>query len=355
MNELHPGNPVEVGISADRLHRLENICSEWISEGSTPALSVLAARHGIIFLHKAWGKLTTDPNSPPVRADSLFGLASCSKPVTATAVMMLLEEGCLGLHHPLQLYFPEFEGPDSEKITIRHLLTHTSGLPSSTKSETIKAAEKGLDFQPGSKMVYSSVGYNLLGDLVERISGQSFDKFTKYRIFEPLGMHNTTFIHMGLDRERCVHPRPGTTYDWPEEWEGIISASSTLWSTALDMGIFLQAFLNKGRHGDFQLLSQPTVAAMTRNQVLGIPRELIDGITNQPQGLGWFLLDGIQFPNSPCLISKTSYGHSGASGAFIWVDPAYDLIGVFLFTKIKEENRPLDVFVDSIMGCIIDD
>jgi len=355
MKELHPGYPEEVGISADRLQRLENMCFEWVSEGSTPALSVLAARYGTTFLHRTWGKLTPDPNSPPVRADSLFGLASCSKPVTATAVMMLLEEGSLGLHQPIQRYIPEFEGPENGKITIRHLLTHTSGLPVSTESETIKAAKHGLDFQPGSKMVYSSVGYDLLGDLVERISGQSFDNFTKNRIFEPLGMHNTTFIHLGLDRERCVQARPGTTYNWPEEFEGNISASSTLWSTAFDMGVFLQTFLNKGRYGDFQLLSQPTVAAMTRNQVLGIPREIVDGVTNQPQGLGWFLLDGIQFPNSPSLISKTSYGHSGSSGAFIWVDPDYDLIGVFLFTKIKEENRPLDVFVDSIMGCIIDD
>jgi CubicO group peptidase (beta-lactamase class C family) len=120
------------------------------------------------------------------------------------------------------------------------------------------------------------------------------------------------------------------------------------------MGIFLQTFLNHGSYRDFQLLSRPSVAAMTRNQVQGIPREMIDGITNQPQGFGWFLLDGIQFPNTPCLISPSSYGHSGASGTMIWVDPTYDLIGAFLFTKIREENRPLDHFIDSIMGCIID-
>lgn len=355
MNKLHPGNTIDAGISADRLGKLENLCSEWVSEDATPALSVLAARHGIIFLNKSWGKLIPDSNSHPVSDNSLFSLASCSKPVTATAVMMLVEEGRIGLHHPLQQYLPEFDGPDCETITIRHLLTHTSGLPCSSNTEPINAAKDGLDYQPGSKMVYSSVGYNLLGELVERISGQTYDLFTKQRIFEPLGMHNTTFIHMGLDRERCVHPRPGTTYDWPEESEGIISASSTLWSTAYDMGIFLQTFLNHGRYGPYQLVSQPTVAAMTRDQVPGIPRELINGITNQAQGLGWFMLYGIRFPNSPCLISKTSYGHSGSSGAFIWVDPAYDLIGVFLFVKITDEFRPLDLFVDSIMGSIIDD
>jgi len=354
MNELRTGKPSSVGISPERLSKVENLCTNWVAEGITPALSVLIARYGISFLHKSWGKLTSDSNSPPVTNDSMFGMASCSKPVTATAIMLLVEEGRIGLHRPLKEYLPEFEGPDSEKITTHHILSHTSGLPARSDAETIHAAENGLEFQPGSKMAYSNVGYDLLGMLVAKVSGQSFDVFTKERIFEPLGMKNTTFIHMGLARERCVQSRPGTTYDWPKEWEGEISGSSTLWSTAEDMGIFLQTYLNQGNYRDIHLLSRPSVAAMTRNQVQGIPREMINGILNQPQGLGWFLLEGIKFPNTPCLLSPTSYGHSGASGTMIWVDPTYHLIGAFLFTKVREEDRPLDHFVDSVMSCITD-
>lgn len=204
-------------------------------------------------------------------------------------------------------------------------------------------------------MVYSSVGYNLLGDVVESVSGQSFDNYTKEHIFEPLGMHNTTFIHMGLDRERSVQRRPGTTYDWPEEFEGELCASSTLWSTAFDMGLFLQTFLNKGRLGDYQLLSSASTDAMTRDQVPGIPRELIDGVQVPPSGLGWFLLGRAQFPEYPKAFSGASYGQSGASGAFIWADPTSDLAGAFLFTKIKEEIRPLNIFVDTLIDCIIDE
>jgi len=140
MNEPLPGSPEKVGVSVERLRGLEDICSNWVSAGSTPALSVLAARHGTIFLQKAWGKLTPAPDSPPVQYDSLFGMASCSKPITATAVMILREKGQIGLDHHLQEYLPDFTGPDSEKITIRHLLTHTSGLPSGSESETINAA-----------------------------------------------------------------------------------------------------------------------------------------------------------------------------------------------------------------------
>jgi len=203
-------------------------------------------------------------------------------------------------------------------------------------------------------MVYSSVGYNLLGELVERISSRTFNEFTREQIFKPLGMHNTTFIQMGMDRERCVHRRPGTTYDWPKEFEGKTSASSTLWSTAFDMGIFLQTFLNKGSYGDFQLISEAVVDSMTHNQVSGIPREMVDGTPIPFSGLGWFMLGSAQFPDYPKSFSTTSYGHSGASGAFIWVDPAFDLIGAFLFTKIKEGFRPLDLFVDTLIDCIMD-
>jgi len=355
MTELHSGSPEKAGVSVDRLRALEEMCSGWISEGSTPALSVLAARHGTIFLHKGWGKLTSAPDSPHVQNDSRFGMASCSKPVTAAAVMILVELEQIKLDQPILEYLPEFTGPDTEKITPRHLLTHTSGLPASTELEIIKAAENGLEFQPGSKMVYSSVGYDLLGELVEKISGQSFGDFTREKIFCPLGMNNTTFVHMGMDRDRCVQRRPGTTYDWPEEYEGEISASSTLWSTAFDMGIFLQTFLNRGSYGNIQLLNPAGVDAMTQDQVLGIPRETVDGVLVPPPGYGWFLISDAQFPNYPRSFSRASYGHSGASGAFIWVDPAYDLIGAFLFTKIKEEFRPLDLFVDTLIDCIIDD
>jgi CubicO group peptidase (beta-lactamase class C family) len=119
------------------------------------------------------------------------------------------------------------------------------------------------------------------------------------------------------------------------------------------MGIFMQTFLNGGCYGDFRLLSPATVAAMTRNQVAGIPREIIHGIPNAPQGFGWFMLDEVRYPNTACLWSPQSFGHAGASGAFVWADPLYDLLGGFFFTKVREDINPMDSFVDSIMGAIV--
>lgn len=355
MIKLRSGDAREAGISAERLKLIIELCAGWVAEGSTPALIVLVARRGIIFLHEAWGQLGPEPNSLPVLRDSLFGVASVSKPVTATAVMMLVEAGKIGIHQPVQKYIPEFEGPGCEKITVRHLLTHTSGLPNRSEAGPLNAGKNGLEREPGSQMAYSNVAYDLLGELVQRVSDQSFSEFTRQNIFDPLGMKDTTFIHMGKARERCIRRRPGTTFDWPDEVEGSTEASSTLMTTARDMSIFLQTFLNGGSYGDVRLLSPATVAAMTRNQVPGIPREMNDGITNAPQGFGWFMLDEVRFRNTPCLWSPRSYGHAGGSGAFVWVDPLYDLVGVFFFTKIREEVWPLDLFVDTIMGAITEE
>jgi CubicO group peptidase (beta-lactamase class C family) len=354
MIQLRSGTAEEAGVSPERLKRVFELCQGWVADGSTPALIVLAARRGIIFMHEAWGQLSPEPDSLLVLRDSLFGVASVSKPVTATAVMMLVERGKIGLHRPIQQYLPEFKGEGCEKIQVRHLLTHTSGLPYRSDAPLLEVGQIGVRPEPGREMAYSNVAYDLLGEIVQRVSGQSFDAFTRQSIFEPLGMKEATFIHPGKVRERCIRPRAGTTYDWPDEMEGQTFPSATLWTTALDMAIFCQAFLNRGSYGDFRLLSPATVAAMTRNQVLGIPREIISGITSPPCGFGWFMLDEVRFPNFPCLWSPQSYGHAGASGAFVWVDPIYNLVGVFFFTKIREDIHPVDLFVDTIMGAIVE-
>jgi CubicO group peptidase (beta-lactamase class C family) len=354
MAQLRSGTPEDAGISPERLQLILELCQGWVAVGSTPALVVLAARRGIIFLHEAWGQLGPEPDSPPVLRDSLFGVASVSKPVTATAVMMLVERGKIGINQPVQKYLPGFRGEGYEEITVRHLLTHTSGLPSQGDVALFETGRAGIRLEPGREMAYSNVAYDLLGEIVQRVSGQSFDDFTRQYLFEPLGMKDATFIHPGKVRERCIRPRAGTTYDWPDEVNGKTEPSSTLWATAMDMAIFAQTFLNRGIYGDFRLLSPATVAAMTRNQVPGIPREMIGGIVSPPCGFGWFMLDEVRFPNTPCLWSPQSYGHSGGSGAFLWVDPAYELVGVFFFTKLREEVRPLDLFVDTIMGAIVE-
>jgi len=278
-------------------------------------------------MHEAWGQLGPEPDSPPVVRDSLFGMASVSKPVTATAVMLLVERGKIGINQPVQQYLPEFKGEGFEKVLVRHLLTHTSGLPYRSEAELFELGQTGIVLEPGREVAYSNVAYNLLGELVERVSGQSFSDFTRHNIFEPLGMKDATFSMPGKQQARCIRPRPGTPFDWPDEIAGETSASSSLWATAMDMGIFAQTFLNGGGYGDFRLLSSATVAAMTCNQIPGIPRETIEGIPVPACGFGWFRLEELKFPEYPSMWTLQSYGHAGASGSFLWVDPLYEMCG----------------------------
>jgi CubicO group peptidase (beta-lactamase class C family) len=351
---LRLGEEEEAGVSPERTKRVKDLCESWVANGSTPALIVLVARHGIIYLHQAWGKLRPEPNSPSVAPDSIFGVASVSKPVTATAVMILVERGQIGINQPVQRYIPEFKGDGYERVTVRHLLTHTSGLPDNSDTPFSDLGRTGLRLSPGQEMRYSNVGFDLLGEIVERLSKRPFHEFTRGNIFEPLGMKDATFIHPGKSGERFIQPRPGTTYDWSDEFQGKTSSSSTLCATAMDMAIFGQTFLNNGSYGNYHLLSPATVAAMTQNQIPGIPGETHNGVAAPPCGFGWFKLEQCRFPQWPSLLSPQSYGHSGASGAVLWVDPKFDIVGVFFFVKISEDFWPKDLFVDAIMGSITD-
>ena len=127
-NMLRPGTAEEAGMSPARLARIKELAARWVEEGLAQALVVLAARRGIVVLHEAFGRLRPGPGSPSVRRDTIFPLASLTKPITATVVMMLVEDGILGLNHPVQEYIPEFIGEGKEMVLVHHLLTHTSGI-----------------------------------------------------------------------------------------------------------------------------------------------------------------------------------------------------------------------------------
>jgi CubicO group peptidase (beta-lactamase class C family) len=126
--KLRSGTPKDVGMSAHRVARIANLAAGWVAEGITPVLVVLAVRRGVIVLHEAYGCLTPEPDSPPLERDTIYPIASMSKPITATAAMILVEDGLLGLNRPVQWYIPEFVGEGKDAVMVHHLLTHTSGL-----------------------------------------------------------------------------------------------------------------------------------------------------------------------------------------------------------------------------------
>jgi CubicO group peptidase (beta-lactamase class C family) len=385
-------------MSEGRIRRIVELAEGWVAEGVTPALVVLAARRGVIVLHEAFGRLTPEEDSPPLALDSVFPLASISKPITATAAMILVEEGLLGLNRPVSWYIPEFTGEGKEGVMVHHLLTHTSGLNDdeldahadrrrgSTEIPPAEGTQHPLVHEwlylrydaplwkpPGTEWSYSPWGYELLGEIVRRVSGRSFADFVRERIFQPLRMQDTTAIVPDAVKHRVV--RRKYTGDWWDQHLADFEIEQTPWanwgiySTALDMAIFGQMFLNRGRYGDARILSPASVAEMTRNQIPGIGGSW-EGVPfpEASWGLGWPVKGNRKWAGS--LWSPRTVEHSGSGGVHLWVDPVYEIVGVY-YSVASEGGLPpgirlpegleglylewrLDLFVNAVTAAVVD-
>jgi CubicO group peptidase (beta-lactamase class C family) len=285
----------------------------------------------------------------PLDVDSLFAIASMTKPITATAIMMLRDEGKLSMDDPVSDYLPEFEnvqlasGPPSRPLTIRDILTHTAGLGGGqrterTLQETVeRIAEKPLNFEPGSQWQYSP-GLNVAARILEVASGKDYDRFLQERIFEPLGMADTTF-HPDAEQlkrvTRLYEPADdGQSLEVASHWlvddhrERAPNPSGGLFSTAADMARFYQMVLNGGQWRGKCLVSQDSVELMTRLHT----GELVTGFTpGNGWGLGWCMVREPQGVTE--MLSPGTFGHGGAFGTQGWVDPRRQMIFVLMIQR----------------------
>lgn len=313
--------PESVGMSPERLARIDQMCQDAVSLGQIPGVVALVARHGKIVYYKAFGQATSEGRL--LKTDDIFRIASQSKAITSTAVMMLWEEGHFQLDDPISKYIPEFKNPQvletfrysdtsyttvpaDGEITIRHLLTHTSGLgygiidgderfqmiyqkagitdlfttePVSIRESVLKLAKLPLHHNPGEKFTYSE-GLDVLGYFIEVISGQPFDEFLRSRLFEPLGMTDTDFYLPQDKANRLVEVQkweqdqwisyPVTFYDPDYPVKGartFFSGGAGLCSTAKDYATFLQMYLNGGALQGTRILSRTTIETILSHQV----------------------------------------------------------------------------------------
>jgi len=349
-------------MSPERVRHVAELARGWVEQGITPALVVLVARRGVIVLHEAFGCLGPEPDAPPLQRDSIFPLFSLTKPITATAAMILVEEGLLGLNRPVQWYIPEFVGEGKEQVCVHHLLTHTSGLryedlkayaeskresvtippPADTQHPLVHELlflryDAPLWKAPGAEMSYCGFNYELLGEIVRRVSGQSLAGFTRERIFRPLGMADTCWVMPDGLKPRLVR-RAGDDPGAEAIWIGKVPwAGAGACSTALEMAIFGQMFLNRGAYGGARVLSPATVAAMTRNQIPGISSQYFEEFYPEATwGLGWSLHgDKRSLGYGEPLSSAGTYSHGGLGGTFVWVDPACEMVGVYFSVHSK--------------------
>ena len=378
--------PESAGISAERLARIDKMCEEEVAKGNLPGIVSLVARNGKIVHWKAYG--VANEAGDKMERDAIFRIASQSKAITSTAVMMLWEEGKFQLDDPISKYIPAFKNqqvltnfrysdttwtgvPVKNEITIRHLLSHTSGIGYgvidgderfkmlykkagvtdlfTTKNITIeesvkKLAKMPLHHEPGTQFTYSE-GLDVLGYFIEIVSGMPFDKYLKTHIFDPLGMEDTWFYQPEKNINRVVEVQtpvngewqkyPVTFYDTDYPIKGaktFFSGGAGLSSTAKDYAIFLQMYLNGGEYNGVRLLSRKTVDVILSNQIgdiwgdsdtkFGLAFELLTEKGQRKGGLG----------------SEGTFNWGGYFNTQYFADPKEKVIGIIMKQTQGPEN-----------------
>jgi CubicO group peptidase (beta-lactamase class C family) len=366
--ELPLTKPEAVGASSERLRRIDEVIQRHIEGHRIAGAVTLVARKGKVIHFKAHGLADVQTKKPMAR-DTLFLMASSTKPVTGVAVMMLVEEGKVRLGDPVAKFIPELKGlkvavekdgkvelvAPTRPVTIRDLLTHTSGLGSGgigsrqappkslwpAADDTLEkyAARLGkvpLDFQPGSQWRYSGIaGIDALARVVEVASGQSFDELLRERIFTPLEMNDTFFLHgpdKRSERLASIHRPAGGKVEkiasflrFPKSYH---SGAGGLVSKAEDYFRFAQMLANGGELNGKRLLSPRAVQLLSANHV----GEMFAGQLGRPKGMGFGLtVEVVADPvRARTFRSRGSYGWDGAFGTHFWVDPRAKLVAVFL-------------------------
>jgi uncharacterized protein YbbC (DUF1343 family) len=322
-----------------------------------PGAVVLVGRGEDTIFEKAYGRRAVVPTEEPMTLDTVFDMASLTKVVaTTTAVMQLVEQGRLRLSDTVASVLPGFERYGKGEITIRHLLTHVSGLrpdvdlgePWTGYDAAIELARNEVPTSaPGERFVYSDINFFVLGDIVARLTGQSLDVYTKRAIFEPLGMVDTGFLPTPallpriaptercatLDAWPCKRPEAmplrGVVHDPTSRRMGGVAGHAGLFSTAHDMARFARMLIGGGRLGQARVLAPATVARMTSPATPS-------GMASV-RGLGWDI-DTSYSANRGDLFPIGSYGHTGFTGTSLWVDPASRAFVVFLSSRLHPDG-----------------
>lgn len=350
---LPMAQPAELGMDPAPLGEIEAHLGEFVVRKEIAGSVTLVARQGRVVHLAAVGHADLEQRRV-MQPDTLFAVASMTKPVTAVALMILADEGKISLDDPVVRYLPELEGlsldtgPPKTPITIRHLLTHTSGLGGSQQNQgsiqrTVELlAGEPLRFEPGTGWQYGP-GLTVCGRVVEVVSGQPFERFLEERIFSPLGMVDTTFFPTADQQGRLatIYQPAGDagslepTTHWLSELtpERTPNPSGGLFSTATDMARFYQMVLDGGQLGGLRLLSQEAVREMTAVQTGDLTTGFTEG---NGWGLGWCVIREPQ--GVTAMLSPGSYGHGGLFGTQGWVDPDKEMIFVLLIQRLGFGN-----------------
>jgi uncharacterized protein YbbC (DUF1343 family)/CubicO group peptidase (beta-lactamase class C family) len=373
-----PGPPsADEPLQLKNLDGIEPIVRQAIGEKKLPGAVVLIGRRDRTIYEKAIGNRALVPATEPMTLDTMFDLASLTKVVaTTTSVMMLVEEGKIRLSDRVSSFIPGFERYGKADITVRHLMTHMSGLRpdvdlgeawSGSEAAISIAVEEVPTFPPGERFVYSDINYFLLGEIVRHVSGQTLDRFSHDRVFAPLGMTDTMYLPPANLRGRIAPTENCTPLGWPCETAGSsmlrgvvhdptarrmggVAGHAGLFSTAADLAIFCRMLLDGGVYRGTRILSPLTVAKMTTPATAPGDRNV--------RGLGWDI-DSVYSSNRGELLPLGSFGHTGFTGTSLWIDPVTGMFVVFLSNRVHPDGKgdvtPLRARVATIAASVVTD
>lgn len=382
-----PADPAAAGFDPARLRRAEAVLAQGVADGAFPAAVALVARRGHIALHAAYG-------AAPTGSATIFDLASLTKVVACLpAILLLLEAGRLSLDEPVATFVPEFAADDQAaraSVSLRHLLTHTSGLPAwlplyadcaDPDAVIARVCRTPLDAPPGTRVVYSDLGFILLGEIVCRISGQPLNRFTRDRLFTSLDMADTGYLPDPARRERIAPTESGEDYETAtaaaqgaahpgRRHGGVIrgtvhdgnayyamqgvSGHAGLFATAIDLARYAHLWLTGGLYDGRRLFSPATLA---------LARQDATAALNDARTLGWAAFDADPIgrrarwlaaggepqlasggpASSGELLAPGAFGHTGFTGTSLWIDPARELAIVLLTNRVHPDAANLGI------------
>ncbi|MDQ3950258.1 MAG: serine hydrolase [Gemmatimonadota bacterium] len=348
-------SPAAVGMSATRLAKINRALERGILAGGFPGASIVVGRKGFAVWERGIGRIAWSRDAAVVVPNrTIYDLASLTKVVaTTTAIMILYDEGKLRLDDPVWRYVPAFAGGAKNNVTIRHLLTHRSGLPAGRDIWRIadspwEAREAAIasalmpGCPPGACYEYSDLGPDILGFVAEAITGERLDKFLERRVWDPLGMTDTYFKPPASLQSRIAptaitsirgYPLRGEVHDDNAAVLGGVAGHAGLFSTASDLSIFAQMLLNGGTYGGVRIVSDTAV-------------ELFTTRATGSRALGWDTCRG----DYGCgrYLSENAFGHTGFTGTSMWIDPDRDMFVILLTNRVYDARarRPAKVISD---------
>lgn len=343
--DLPTVQPQDAGLSAVRLNAIDDVVQEGLRRENMPGCVVMVGYQGSIVYHKAFGYRQLVPEKQPMQTDTVFDMASLTKPIaTATSVMTLIEAGKIQLEAPVARYIPEFAVNGKADITVRQLLVHMGGLiPDNAMKDYAGTPAESMEkiyalstyVPPGEKFVYTDVGFIVLADLVQRVSGMDVHQYSQQKIFQPLGMHETGYLpdadlqaRAAVTQERNGQLMRGQVHD-PRAWAlGGIAGHAGLFSTASDLARYGQMLLNGGSLNGVVIMQPETVALMIQ------PVEVSSGL----RGLGWDIKSPYS-SNRGDLFSPSAFGHGGFTGTAMWMDPELQMFVIFLSNRVHPDGK----------------